>query len=40
VPSLKRYAASICARRLLKNPRTSRVIYLGQISVEGRRSIP
>ena len=28
------------AKRLLKNPRTSRVSYLGQISVEGRRSIP
>jgi hypothetical protein len=28
------------ARRLLKNPRTSRVSHLGQISVEGRRSIP
>ena len=26
--------------RLLKNPRTSRVSYLGRISVEGRRSIP
>ena len=28
------------ARRLLKNPRTSRVSYLGQISVEGRGASP
>jgi hypothetical protein len=27
-------------KRLLKNPRTSRVSYLGQISVKERRNIP
>ena len=31
---------SEASRRLLKYPRMSRVSYLGQISVEGRRSIP